>query len=373
MPVSERRHVTQFLDPESKRSLSEASHGLHKESLTDADLRCLRATNSFVACSGAFVSMRVGPECLNFCDAHVNESMSAIINIMASGRLFTYRESEEIALPANVNVSVERATEFETTILLQFPTQTAQQNIGDWAIGQLDFRSTEWGSIIFTPGIPVHNLYYKDEDSRLWQLHYDTDSNSLTITNPHFVMPQEIEQEQEEEDFEPEELGRPLVLNGNPSHCQPIACSNVLRDYVLDANCLRSCQDNISQTVFDILNLFADNYVFVKDERDRTYKLHTFDVMVIGENLDTSLHLIKNGEHKHAGQRAITTFDFTRSDWTVLSIVFEKSHLHSQNHATLMWVQTDENQIFIKGFRESDTTISVRIANPLNLDMETPD
>jgi hypothetical protein len=287
---------------------------------------------------------------------------------MASGRLVTIEDDQELPLQSGVHVFVERATEFKIITLLDFSTDTPRDNIGDWAIEQFDFRSTEWEYIAFIPeDVPIRNLYYKDEDSKLWQLHVN--QYAITITNPHFVMPQEvIEQKQE-----PEDLDRPLVLSEDLSQCQPIACSNVLRDYVLDTMCLPACRESILRTIFDILNLFADNRVFIKDDQDRTFELNTFDVMVLGENVDKSYHIIKSEANKNAGQRAITTFDFTRSDWILLSIVFRKSGVHSRNHATLMWVQTDEKPIFIKGFEESETTISVRIPNPWNLDMEIPE
>jgi hypothetical protein len=193
MPRDERGHMRQFLDPKSKVNLSFTNKKMLNESKTDQDIHCWKETNELTACSGMFQNMKIAGECLTFCKHHVNSVMAKFINIMFSGNITAINlDGTQITRIYPILVTIQTAPEDEMKpmeVLFEFQNDNVrlrlEETIGDWAIRNFDFQSSEWEMMVFTFDTEfIPNDVFFDTK---WILKWDREYDAIVVYNQSFT------------------------------------------------------------------------------------------------------------------------------------------------------------------------------------------
>jgi hypothetical protein len=214
MASDAKHHMHKFLNPEEKLNLGQVNQKSHLDLERDIDVRCLKATNHFAACSGVFANLQIGSECLRFCLFHVNQVMINIINIMFSGhirahtalihpayirprlvakgdmtlknpKLIIEYESEEFQLRG---IPMDELTFQEQDMIAMFPGQT----FGEWVVAQFDFSELNWKCVNFDFseidefGLRDDNMVFFDFQDLDWPLLVDQDKLMIVVENKEF-------------------------------------------------------------------------------------------------------------------------------------------------------------------------------------------
>jgi hypothetical protein len=365
------KHVSRFLDPEEKFAMSQLNRGSHNALQTDNDVHCYRATNNYASCSGSFVGLRVGPECLQFCKNHVNEVIAKLVNIMFSGHIVAHLRSGQLVTVANPHAYVEHDNpEGEDDgqpyeMLFYFDESNFQEpNFGDWVVSQFDFRRRDWQRITFD-FLDLEELNYED-------VNYDFQGNDyqLNVIDDQLIVHNEMFGI---EDPAPEPV---LQVAEVQEACNLRDCTSAIRGSVLDFRCIVFCREKMNLAMADILKLLTSSRIFVQDQNGFSYQLsEDWKIKVIG--VDGSLLLMMESRYD-LGEDALQHSDFTSPDWLEVQVIFEKENTHHapsvrESRIVTMWAQQDDKSVFLKTFHESRSEVRVVIPNPQHMNMDNPE
>ncbi len=359
--------VNQFLDLESKVAVSQTNRGSRNALQNDSDVHCFRATSQYAACSGAFARLQVGPECLQFCQTHINEVMAKIFNIMFSGHIKVQTEDNEIVTLSHPSAYVEYDNG-EPTQLVTFDENNMRsaargQTFGDWVVSQFDFRRRDWERVAFDfmdlEDLDYDEVYYELEDHDY--VLQEEDYQILVINKMYGVVEM------------PEVETEALAVQ---EECALRDCTSAIRGSVLDPRCIVFCREKMNLAMADILKLLTSSRIFVQDQNGFSYQLsEDWKIKVIG--VDGSPLLMMESRYD-LGEDALQHSDFTSPDWVEVRVIFEKENTYHapstrESHIVTMWAQQDDKSVFLKGFHESQSEVTVVIPNPQHVNMETPD
>jgi hypothetical protein len=181
----EKYHINRFLDPESKLQFSHVNKSRFQESKFDQDVQCLKSTNHFAACSGAFKKMQIGEECLVFCKNHVNKVIQDIINIMFSGHIYTRFSNGTILKLPYPEITIVK-NEYEVFIIdVNDVPEDDNETIGSWAIERFDFENENWFEMQIYFGRNLNEIVY-DFQNMKWDLNYNPNDGNISIKNLSF-------------------------------------------------------------------------------------------------------------------------------------------------------------------------------------------
>jgi hypothetical protein len=201
-----------YLDVESKKALSHTTRRYHNALQPDHELRCLRQTNDFAACTGLFTRMRIGDECLVFCLSHVNTVISNLVNIMFSNQLFVRYTDLTVSRLHYPSIEVTEAAPDDEERFVFFIREenmdslAPNQTIGEWAVEEYDFVNSNWlnmGIYFSADGYldskPVLELFYYFQDTE-WVLNFEVEHSCILVQNALY------EEEDEDESDEPDAI-----------------------------------------------------------------------------------------------------------------------------------------------------------------------
>ncbi len=150
------------------------------------------------------------------------------------------------------------------------------------------------------------------------------------------------EEEESEEEFE----------------CDVASCIDIIRGSVLDPRCIRYCKEFMNEAMDYVLQLLTQTPIFVEDRDGFSYKVSTSWRLVV----------------ENHGEDVPQPVNFTTSAWSQVVIYFDKNaDRMGKSPIVAMWAEKPEGSIYIKHFHETADYVIVEIANPFNVDMETPD
>jgi hypothetical protein len=213
LPEEGRYHINNFLDVESKLQFSHMNKLNHQELKHDTDLYCLKSTRRFAACNETFKNIKIGEECLNFCQSHINEVIKTIINIMFSGRIYIRDINDDVRLLQHPTIYVNKS-DFEgneiNVLEIDVNDLIQEDNLGEWVIREFDFVNENWFDIAIyfheygelLNDREIKELFY-DFQGIEWELNYSHDYSCISIKNLSFV--EETDEGDEYDDLDMEE------------------------------------------------------------------------------------------------------------------------------------------------------------------------
>jgi hypothetical protein len=205
----EQNHIHKFLDPESKLQFSHINKSRFQEYKLEQDIHCLKSTNHFASCNGAFKKMKIGEECLVFCKKHVNDVIKTIINIMFSGSIYLRHTNDIVSLLPHPHIVVNKLSDEWEVEVLSITVQDLinlenADSIGEWAIRQFDFEDENWfdvavyfsefGEVIDNADIKEFFYYFQGVE---WELNYEFQYDCISIKNLSYVEEDEIDESDE--------------------------------------------------------------------------------------------------------------------------------------------------------------------------------